>query len=187
MRIRRTNSYLLPLLLVISVSMFSAGCDKGGIPGQQPAQTAAEVPKVTKPVQKQESSARPLATAAISFDFSKKKDPFKPLAIAAPTVKAVGSKSGKLGNLSNLPINSFDVTQFKVIGIITGLKENRAMIVDPNGKSYVIKVGTTVGLNEGRVSRINAASIEVTEQFTDDSGKKRKQVVKLNLPKKQEK
>jgi len=182
MRTLRTNTYLLPLLLLTGLSLFNAGCDKGETPGQQPVQKAA-APKSAKPVQKQESSARPLPKAAPSLDFSKMRDPFKPLAVATPTAKTVVTKSRKIGNL---PIHSFDVSQFKVIGIITGLKENRAMIVDPNGKPYVIKVGMTVGLNEGRVTRITNTAIEISEQFTDDSGKSRKQLIKLNLPRKQE-
>jgi type IV pilus assembly protein PilP len=163
-----------------------AACKKEGTPGQQPGQTTAAAPKVAKPLQKKLSSAQPPLPPP-PLNFSKKKDPFRPFISPATATKSATVTTKAYKKRSELPIHSYDVSQFKVIGIITGLRENRAMIVDPTGKSYVIKVGMTVGLNEGRVTRINPASVEITEQFSDDSGKKRKQLVKLNLPRIQEK
>lgn len=180
---RMAHYYILPVVLFTTLILSSAGCKKEGMPGQKPGQTTASAPKVAKPLQNKLSSAQP-APPPPPINFSKKKDPFRPFISPATTKSAPGAI--KAQNRSGLPIHSFDVSQFKVIGIITGLRENRAMIVDPTGKPYVIKVGMTVGINEGRVTRINPASIEITEQFTDGSGKKRKQVIRLNLPRKQE-
>lgn len=92
--------------------------------------------------------------------------------------------SERKGVSDALPIHSFDVSQFRLIGVVTGGKDNRAMVVDPNGRGYVLKVGMTVGKNLGRVTAINAGGVDVLEQFRDDNGKVRKENIRIALPRK---
>ena len=80
-----------------------------------------------------------------------------------------------------LPIQSFDTEKFKVSGIITGLKENSALVIDPNGKGYVVKEGMQIGNNDGYVKRVTNSTVEVEECFRDDNGRVRKRLVKLTL------
>jgi len=133
-------------------------------------------------VQSQASSLRRTVTAASQLEFSGKKDPFKPYIVQAPVPSKKESASVK--NVNALPIQSYDVSKFKLEGIIAGLKENRAMIVDPMRKGYVVKVGMQLGNNNGRITRISGDSLEVNEQFRDDDGKLRKRTVRLVLPQK---
>lgn len=88
-------------------------------------------------------------------------------------------------SMNALPIHRFDVRQFRLIGVITGGRENLAEVVDPNGKGYVIKVGMTIGSNEGRIVSIATSGVEVLEQFRDENGKVRKERVRITLPRKQ--
>jgi type IV pilus assembly protein PilP len=71
------------------------------------------------------------------------------------------------------------------LGIITGLKENSALVVDPGGKAYVVKSGMEIGKNGGQIHKISNTSIEVIEQYRDENGKIRKRTVKLTLPRKE--
>jgi type IV pilus assembly protein PilP len=183
------------------IVLVGAGCKKKEPPPppakveqkKMPAQAPA-----TPPVQKQPSTAKPaaakplpvlnnsstsrllLATAPITLEFANRKDPFKPF-MPQPVVKApVGGKPGrKVQDL--LPIQRFDTEKFKVSGIIAGVNENRALVIDPNGKGYVVKEGMQIGSNEGQIKRITANTVEVEERFADDSGKVRKRLVKLIL------
>jgi type IV pilus assembly protein PilP len=68
---------------------------------------------------------------------------------------------------------------------VTGAKENHAMVVDPNGKGYVLKPGMTIGKNDGRVTAIKNNGVDVVEQFKDDSGRVRKENIRITLPRKQ--
>jgi type IV pilus assembly protein PilP len=169
------------------IGLSAQGCKKSEqspIPAP-PAHVPGNAKRPEKPVQRQISSSMNLNTAARNqFDFSSKKDPFKPY-IVAKTIPAPLSKKIKRTNGLALPIHSFDVNQFKLIGIITGGKENQAMVTDPNGKGYVIKVGMTIGKNEGRIMSITGSGVNVLEQFTDDNGRVRKEYIKINLPRKQ--
>jgi type IV pilus assembly protein PilP len=59
------------------------------------------------------------------------------------------------------------------------------MVTDPEGKGYVLKVGMLIGKNDGRIVSISTSGVEVLEQFKDDSGRVRKEHIKLSLPRKQ--
>jgi type IV pilus assembly protein PilP len=76
------------------------------------------------------------------------------------------------------------VTKFRISGIITGLKENRALIIDPTGKGYVVKEGMLIGDGDGRITRITSTFIEVIEQYREDTGRIKKRTIKLTMPQK---
>jgi len=156
---------------------------------QMPAPATARPPKVAvvqpKPVQKQASSALTLPLPPSNqFDFSNKKDPFKPF-VAVKAEPKPSSESMKKSQRNVLPIHSFDVTQFKLIGIVTGGRGNQAMVTDPGGKGYVLRVGMSIGKNEGKIISISSHGVGVLEQFKDENGKIRKENIILTLPRKQ--
>lgn len=167
------NNLLLATAALIVVS--GAGCKKEQ-PPPPPAPVSIQRPKVA--VQKPVSSA---AAPSSQFDFSKKKDPFKPYVVAKPDVAA---KTARKPAAPALPIHSFALEQFRLIGVVADPKGNRAMVVDPAGKGYVLKVGMSIGSDEARVTRIDGTGVDVVRQFRDDSGKTRKETVKIPLPRK---
>jgi len=157
------------------------------VPAPAPVKTTAAVtgPTAVKTdMQKQMSSARiGQPPTAISLDFTKRRDPFRPY-VQAPAVQP--SAAGKVAKPARdlLPIQSFDTESFKVSGIIAGLRENSALVIDPKGKGYVVREGMLLGSNDGRIKRITASTVEVEENYRDDGGKVRKRVVKLALTRK---
>lgn len=182
------NSRACVLALALGIAAQFGGCkEKEPQPAAPPPAAAAAKPAAppAKPVQKPVSSALKLPPPQGSqFDFSTKKDPFKPYA-AAKAQPILSQGSARKALKPTLPIHSFDVSQFKLIGIVTGGKENHAMVTDPNGKGYVLKVGMTVGKNEGRVTAITTAGVDVLEQFRDDNGRVLKEHIRITLPRKQ--
>jgi type IV pilus assembly protein PilP len=177
---RASNSLLITCLLAMLLALPSCKKKAPAPPAPQTVQAQAPVAPVQKPVQKQQSSAQMETLKAPSLDFANKKDPFKSL-IAPPTPAAktaapVATRSGSV-----LPIQAFDATKYRVSGIVIGLKENKALVIDPNGKGYVVKQGMMIGNNDGRITKITANAIEVSEQFRDESGHTKKRVIKLSL------
>ncbi|MBJ6801884.1 pilus assembly protein PilP [Geomonas propionica] len=167
------NSTLLLMLLLA----FSYGCKKEEAPAPPPpAAKPAPAPKPVPPVQQQISSAAKVGSAVVF-----KKDPFKPLLTSqAPVVPAgQAAKPSGVPLADQLPIQSFEASKFKVAGIIAGFKENKALVIDPNGKGYVVQAGMQIGNANGRISRITSSSVEIVEK----SGRKSKTIV-LTLAKK---
>lgn len=189
---RRRNSRASGVLL-LTLCLAAVGCAK-----EQPAppSPSSKPPAPAQPVQGKATSAKSPGVQAVQaqqsslkhqppvgsvIDFTGKKDPFKPF-IAEPVAPAVPTRSKRAAEL--LPIQSYDVSKFRITGIVSGIKENRALIIDPLGKGYVVKVGMPLGNNNGRITRISTNAVEVLESFRDDNGIARKRTVKLTLPQK---
>lgn len=148
----------------------------------QLAPSSARQATAKSPVLKQISTAKRLTPpVSVNLDFTNRRDPFKPFVqLPTPNQAAVG-KSAKSRLRDPLPIQSFDTEKFKVSGIVTGLKENSALVIDPNGKGYVVKAGMLMGSNDGHVKRVTNSTVEIEESFRDDTGRVRKRLVKLTL------
>jgi type IV pilus assembly protein PilP len=183
--IKKINRISYYLVLSATIAFLVCGCKKKAevAPPSPPQPQAPQVakPPVPVPVQKQVSTSKANQVTGNSLDFNVLKDPFKPF--VAETKEAPASKKNRFGQV--LPILNYDVPQFKISGIIVGLKENSAMIVDPTGKPYVVKVGMDIGRNNGRITKIAPNFIEIFEQFRDEDGKLIKKTVRLTLPKKE--
>jgi len=174
------------LCAVLACMLLFQACkkDQPPQPAPSPVQPAKPASSQAKPILKAVSSSYVQAPSLNQFDFSNKKDPFKPFLLAKSVQGSPNEKAKKIQR-DALPIHSFDVSKFKLIGIITGGRENQAMVTDPNGKGYVIKVGMTIGNSNGKITSITSSGVDVLEQFTDDNGRVRKENIKITLPRKQ--
>ncbi len=169
------SARLLPVFITCFVLAFS-GCKKKQ--EEPPPPTPPVKPKVV--VHKAISSASPNLLQANQLDFSTKKDPFKPY-VAVKTANLAELARQKKAMKTELPIHSYDVSQFKLIGTVVDPKGNKAMVVDPAGKGYVLRLGMTIGKNEGKIIKIFPNGIEVLEQFYDDNNKIRKETIRIPL------
>jgi type IV pilus assembly protein PilP len=179
---KRVNKQILISAFLVIALLVSFGCKKKEIQPPPPP-PPKPVAKPVQPVQAQASSAKTAGTVDNLLDFSNKKDPFKPFAVE-PVPQGQTKPAGIVRTGDLLPIQSYDVNKFKVSGIITGLKENTALVVDPAGKGYVVREGMLIGINDGRINRITPAAIEVVEHYRDDNGHLRKRSILLTMPKK---
>ncbi|MGE0157450.1 MAG: pilus assembly protein PilP [Geobacter sp.] len=164
------------MALVLSI----AGCDKlkkAPAPPSPAKQAAKATPQKPATLVQQPQSSVKLPPAQVNqFDFSAKKDPFKPY-IVVDKASAGKKQAGK----DALPIHSFDVSQFRLVGVVADPRGNKAMVVDPQGKAYVLRLGMTIGKNEGKISQITTSGVDVVEQFRDDNNKVRKETIRIPL------
>lgn len=178
------NKYL-QFLFIICITGSVLACKKDTPAPTPPTRVAVKSPPqpAQKPIQKQISSTHNAQPLVNQFDFSNKKDPFKPFIIVKQTEQQP-TNILKRQLRDGLPIHQYDVNQFRLIGVVTGSGESKAMVVDPKGKGYVLKLGMTIGKNDGKVIAINASGVSVTEQFKDDNGRVRRENIKITLPRK---
>ena len=168
-------------MILIAGLLIPGGCNKQEQPPSPPPAQPAPTAKVSPPVQKPQTSAKVSENPASSLVFTDRKDPFK--SFITMQVQD-GKKSVSGGKKDGLPIQSYELSKFKVAGIIVGLNENRALVIDPAGKGYVVKQGMLIGDKNGRISKITATTIEVIENYRDDNGHINNRTVKLTLPQK---
>ena len=181
-RISQKNSRhvagLVSVLLATLLLMQQVGCKKTPPPPPPPSSTVVNQAAVV--VQKPISTVKMAPAQTNQLDFSAKKDPFKPY-ISVKTATPTDLSKLKRDLKPLLPIHSFDVSQFRLIGTVADSKGNKAMVVDPTGKGYVLKVGMTIGKNEGKIIRIDTSGVDVVEQFHDDNNKMRKESIRIPL------
>jgi len=102
-----------------------------------------------------------------------RRDPFRPYTLT-------GRSTGRpRQNLS--PLERYDLGQLKLVGVVWHVKEPNAVIEDSVGLGYIIKVGTPIGTNEGRVKAIKPSEVIVEEAYVDLFGAKKKRDVSMKL------
>ena len=94
------------------------------------------------------------------------RDPFRPFTLhsrRAPTPRE------KLS-----PLERYDLGQLKLVGVIWDVKVPNAMVEDSTGLGYVVRIGTPIGSNEGKVTAIEQSGLVIEEYQYDFYGAKKK-------------
>jgi type IV pilus assembly protein PilP len=84
------------------------------------------------------------------------------------------------------PLERYNISEFKLSGIVWGGFGYNAMLEGPDGKGYFIRVGTILGPNRGVVKKINQNMIVIEEKFKNMMGEIERKEITVQLRKKQE-
>jgi len=132
------------LVLIGSPSIVLAA-DKATAPAQTPAPAVASAPE---------------KVGAYEYTGIDRRDPF------APLVSKRDSSRGK--GLS--PLESYDVSEMKIIAILWEKNKYFAVVSLPDGKSYNVTDGVKVGSHSGVVAKIAKDTVVIRERIRDASG-----------------
>ena len=93
------------------------------------------------------------------YDSTGRRDPFKSLL----------QLEKKQRDITLLPpIQQFDLETVKVVGVVVDpVRGAQAMVRAPSGQTFVVRVGTIMGKNEGEVVEITLQGIRIIEKFLD--------------------
>jgi type IV pilus assembly protein PilP len=108
-----------------------------------------------------------------NFSTAGKRDPFRPFTLSTRT------NGRPRENLS--PLERYDLGQLRLVGVVWHIKEPTAMIEDSVGLGYIVKVGTPIGANEGKVRAIKPSEIVIEETYVDLYGAKKKREVNIKM------
>jgi type IV pilus assembly protein PilP len=150
---------LLYIFLLLSVMNFAACKDQStvgkpaaGKPAAKtsamPADVKSEGPKVEKEV--------------YIYDPQGRRDPFTSLVPSSQT--KTERKTGANA------IENYDVEEIKLIAIAWDSREYYALVTLPDNKSYTVRKGTTLGLNNGKVIEVRKDSVLIREQVKNYRG-----------------
>ena len=162
------------LIAALLALILLAGCTS-----EQPAPTAPSPPTaVAKPPAQAVAppaleAAQPQEELKYVYAAQGRRDPFVPI-----TGKRVAS-------FSDNPLESFDLLQFQLKGLIVGMGEPKAVVVAPDGKSYILKKGLRIGKSKGVIRDINRDRILVEERYQDLSGTTRIIIQEIKVPKRE--
>lgn len=102
-----------------------------------------------------------------------KPDPFKPFIEIVEEEKKT-EKAQKAGEYKEVvvlpPLQRFGTEEFRLTGIVLTSTKRFAMVETPEGKRYVLRRNTRIGINGGRVIKILSDSVVVLEKIKDFEG-----------------
>lgn len=108
------------------------------------------------------------------YDSTGKPDPFKPFIVEVARTKEVATKFLQ-------PLQRYEYSQLKLVGIIWNIDNPRALLEDAAGKGYIISKGAYVGKNGGKVSEILTNEVIITEEETNVLGETKTKEIKIKL------
>ncbi|MEN9723714.1 MAG: type pilus assembly protein PilP [Pseudomonadota bacterium] len=137
-----------------------------------PASIAAGASSAPAPAQTQTPIPNPEEAGAAIEEALALRDPFmKPAALMAP------APTGPVSDLERYPVD-----QFKLIGVITGASRLRAILVNPEGKTFFVSERMKIGTRRGVIREIRANSVLVREKIVNVIGKEEPMDSEIRLP-----
>jgi type IV pilus assembly protein PilP len=109
-------------------------------------------------------------------------NPFEPLIGEVGPQDAVGALRLKKRNPQS-PLEKLDMAQLKLVAILQAPSGNRAVVEDSSGKGYIVKEGTYLGLNSGKVVGIQLDKVTIEEEYEDIKGNTIVKKNEITLPK----
>jgi len=125
-----------------------------------PKPPAAAAPPAAKPP---EAAAAPVEVKdAYVYSPIGKRDPFRNPLDDMVTSRAIES---------HCPLCRWAVDQLKLVAVVTGTANPLAMVEDPDGIGHIVRQGTQVGKNSGKVTAIRRDQVVIAETTHDPFGK----------------
>ncbi len=109
-----------------------------------------------------------------------KRDPFMSI-YEVSNIKTENQTGGESKPTILSPLQRYDVQQFRITGIIWGTAAPMANVVDPSSHSHVVKPGSLIGRNWGKVTKIKKDSIIVSEVIGGPEGRKINHEIELRM------
>ena len=107
-----------------------------------------------------------------------KRDPFRPFYVDQQIEEEEKEQQRIITELER-----FELDQLKLVAVIGGTSQPRAMFEDPTGKGWTVTIGTAIGRHGGKVTKIKKDEVVVTEEYRDPvTNKKMMSPVAVKLP-----
>ena len=175
---QKNNKFFVAILSLV-LSVILVGCaDEYQI---EPYDYKAEYERVSKTKTnenktKKEIDITDIAQRRSNYRYSAvgKKDPFRNYFGDMATL----NKEKKIVS----ELQNFDITDLRLVAVVYGITDPRAVVVAPDGKSYIVRIGSFIGKNWGKISRILPDKLEIIETYKDPLGRKIINKLYLELP-----
>ncbi len=169
-------------LAIVSLCLF-AGCSNSPKTAPPPAAPGAGVQTQKQPITSLSTATTTTILAEVkpaeeySYRPSGRRDPFAPLISKQEKKKSFGERP---------PLERYNISEFKLSGIVWGGFGYNAMLEGPDGKGYFVRVGSIIGPNQGVIKKITQNSIIIVEKYKNTMGEIERKETVVELRKKQE-
>jgi type IV pilus assembly protein PilP len=161
-------------LAVLASAALLAACGDS-----KPAAPKAAPPPAARAASPAPTEPAPPPEPDVAYSSVGKRDPFKSF------LGELRATTGAVVTRCSTPLGRFELDQFRLVSVVTGLAEPMAMVEAPNGVGYALRKGACIGKNGGVVATIRTGEIVVTEWAMRADGTREKTETALRLPKEQ--
>jgi len=159
-------------LIILLCLLLLAGCTEEPV-APAPAKKNQKVrPAVTTPQLEKVSEEK--AVEKFAYSPIGQRDPFESLLRKEEQARKV--------KVPLTPLEKFDLGQFRMIALLIGKGQPRAMVSAPDGKNYILKPGLKIGKNNGIIIDITTSAVIVEEQTHDLAGQLVKSRQTISMP-----
>ena len=176
------GGYCLKALFVVGISLLLIwGCEGGSKPAKP---TVIEKQRRRRPSsqKKEEKVANKVPDEkkepVYTYNPAGKRDPFKPFITLGP------KKPTATARLT--PLQRYDVSELKLVGILKGPAGYRALMEDASGKGFIVTKGTLIGHENGRVKEIRKDRVIIKQTHKDIFGQIKEKEISIRLRKPEE-
>jgi Tfp pilus assembly protein PilP len=106
------------------------------------------------------------------YDPTDKRDPFRSFQF---------DDEGKQDKKTFGPLADFELGQLELSAVIWDANNPRALILDPGGRSYIVREGSQIGKNNGEVIHIGDNLVLVKETYENFAGERTTKDVELRI------
>jgi type IV pilus assembly protein PilP len=161
----KRNKIVIGLVFLFSFLLL-IGCGGGTSPSSllQKGKAPSIEKKKSEPVtmaEKKEPEKK--EEAEYTYNSAGKADPFKPFIQLTPVREL--SRTAPL-----TPLQKYEISQLKLVAIISSPQGNVGLVEDSTGKGYFLKKGIGIGKNDGKVTKILRDKVIIEEVYQDVLG-----------------
>ena len=185
----RTTKYTLFIILILLLPFGLANCKQSSITKKARQEAAKAERKTVQPQSEAEEEGdifkleeeELFKSEGYAYEPGKRRDPFVPLVVVKR--KQDTKRRTKKAPVNAPPLQSFDVSEFKVIATASGKDGFFAMLKAPDNKAYTVYKGTKIGFNDGTIVEINMNEVIVEELVENEFNKLEPRKIILSLRK----
>lgn len=179
------------LILALALTLLLAGCQEDPVTAPTVSEYAAQRDAMKKAVAQRRGPAAPATTAPVAggeeagmedagfgtvekgyaYEPVGKRDPFRSFQFVDEEVPKVGFG----------PLGDYELGQLSVVAVVWDAGRPRALVADPGGRSFVVREGSQLGKNSGRVIHIGDNLVLVKETYVDFEGHQTTRDVEMRI------
>ncbi len=176
------GGYYLKTLFVAGISLLLIwGCEGGSKPAK-PTVVKRQRRRSSPPPKKEEKLTDKVTQEkrepVYIYSPAGKRDPFKPFI-------ALGPKK-PISTARLTPLQRYDVSELRLVGILKGPAGYRALLEDAGGKGFIITKGTLIGPENGLVKEIRDDRVIIKQTHKDIFGQIKEREISIRLRKPEE-
>lgn len=161
---RSKGFYFLGLFIILGLLFNLASCGEKSQPPEKKKIETASKKIIREPVKPEIKDKKKDSEEVVAYHYDQmgKKDPFRPL---IKEEKRTAEKMLVQGTLT--PLQKYTLAELKLVAIVIGLEDSKAMVEDPKGDGYILSKGTLIGNKFGEVTEIKRNEVVVVEKEVD--------------------